>query len=42
MHDQINDIKDFHFDATQRGAWFIHFHNVYNMADGMMTEERIS
>ena len=30
------------FDATQKGAWFLHCHHLYHMAGGMMTEVRIS
>ncbi len=30
------------FDATQKGAWFLHCHHLYHMASGMMTEVRIS
>ncbi len=30
------------FDATQKGAWFLHCHHLYHMASGMMTEVRIT
>lgn len=30
------------FDATNRGAWFLHCHHLYHMATGMMTEVKVS